>query len=129
MKSLAVPSLLTLVSCAATVAEFAVDEYDRVPANECDRAKYRIYREARRNDTADRYMLDDDGTFFRWIKGIACTITYGVEDFKVSKHPNDAAVVYYKKGGDLYMINLDTERRAGESARRPPGTPAGPCRT
>ncbi len=127
MKVLAVLSLLTLVSCSsvkhqstpATVAEvapaaeteFAPDEYDRVPANECDRARYRTCREARRNDVADRYMLGNDGTLFRRINGAVCAVTSGVEDFKISQHPNDVAVVYFKKTNHLFLLNMDRERR------------------
>ncbi len=132
MKVLAVLSLLTLVSCSsvkhqstpATVAEVAptaasefaadeaaADEYDRVPANECDRSKYRSCREARRNDVADRYMLGNDGTLFRRINGATCSITSGVQDFKISQHPNDVAVIYFKKNNDLHLLNMDRERR------------------
>ena len=127
MKVLAVLSLLTIVSCSsvkhqttpatvaevtpAPAAELAADEYDRVPANECDRARYRICREARRNDVADRYMLGNDGTLFRRINGAVCSVTSGVEDFKVSQHPNDVAVLYFKKKNHLHLLNMDRERR------------------
>lgn len=112
--------LLSAVSCSTThqqpvqlaETEVAYDEaYNRLPASECDSSKYKECKEARKNDTADRYMLGHDGTLYRRINKATCSVTSGVQDFKISMHPNDVAVIYYRKNGDLYLVNKDTERR------------------
>jgi len=115
-------TLLSLASCASKnieqqpVAEVApveaADEvYNRVPAADCDSSKYKECREARKNDIADRYMLAHNGTLFRRINKASCAITENVQSFKISQHPNDIAVIYYKKGNNLYLVNLDREYR------------------
>jgi hypothetical protein len=112
--------LLSFVSCSTThkpvevaqipAVEVAPDEaFNRLPAAECDNSKYKSCKQARKNDTADRYMLAHNGTLFRRINSAVCAITDGVEDFKISQHPNDNAVIYYRKNGDLYMVNKDLE--------------------
>ena len=62
-------------------------------------------KKARSNDLASEYILDDRGNFFRKVRGNKCQITNRVESFKVSQHPNDAAVAYFKKDGDLYVLH------------------------
>lgn len=118
---LGVATLMTLVSCASqqpasqpahiVEVETADELYGRIPAADCDKAKYKVCKEARKNDIADRYMLGHDGTFYRRINKATCAITQGVQDFKISQHPKDLAVVYYKKNNALHMINQDKERR------------------
>ena len=110
--------LLTAVSCSWThkpttiaVVEQPDEAYNRLPAADCDNSKYKECKEARKSDTADRYMLGHDGTLYRRINGANCAVTSGVKDFKISQHPNDVAVIYYRKNGDLYMVNKDKERR------------------
>ncbi len=34
-----------------------------------------------------------------------CTVTTRVQSFKVSGHPNDAAIAYYKRDGDLFVAH------------------------
>lgn len=71
---------------------------------------------ARRNsgmEVADSYTLMPDGDFFRDVNGIKCQITSKVDDFKVSGHPNDAAVAYFVKGGDLWVVNPSAEPAVG----------------
>jgi hypothetical protein len=118
---LALFTLTTLVSCATqnqpaqvqvVEAVEAVDEtFGRLPSSECDSSKYKTCKEARKNDIADRYMLDKNGNLYRRINKATCSITGDVQDFKISMHPKDLAVVYYKKNDNLYMINLDKEYR------------------
>jgi hypothetical protein len=62
-------------------------------------------KQARANDVASKYTLKKNGDFFRTIRGNECQITSGVENFKVSQHPKDVAVAYYKKAGDLYVLH------------------------
>ncbi|MEW6056826.1 MAG: hypothetical protein AB1540_09440 [Bdellovibrionota bacterium] len=62
-------------------------------------------KRARSNDVADRYILERDGDFFREVRGKPCQITNNVDDFKVSQHRNDAAMVYFIKDGDLYVLH------------------------
>lgn len=70
-------------------------------------------RKARNNDRAERYILDENGNFYRTVKvtrqgkekEIKCSITNRVEDFKVSQHPNDEAVVYFIRESDLYVLH------------------------
>ena len=68
-------------------------------------------KEARANDEVSKYGLSDSGEFYRIMRGgtkdIKCAVTGGVEDFKISGHPEDAALVYFVKknssgGADLY---------------------------
>lgn len=64
-----------------------------------------IVKNARKNDVATQYILDSSGNFFRIVNGNKCQITNRVEDFKVSSHPNDAAMVYFIKNSDLYVLH------------------------
>ena len=120
MKSiLGLAVLLTAVSCstssnqpAAPEVVWAQDEaYNRLPAADCDSSRYKECKEARKNDTADRYMLGHDGTLYRRINQVTCAVTSGVQSFKISQHPKDVAVIYYKKNNDLYLVNKDKEVR------------------
>lgn len=81
-RSVALFALVTLVSSAA----FGATE-----------------KNARQGDVASKYVLDD-GRLYRVVNGNNCDITTGVEDFKVSQHPNDKAMIYFKKAGDLYAL-------------------------
>ncbi len=72
-----------------------------------------VVKEARQNDVASKYILDDAGNFFRIVRGNKCQITNAVEDFKISQHPGDVAMVYFKRQGDLYLLkNHDGDRLA-----------------
>lgn len=62
-------------------------------------------KQARNNDVASKYVLESDGDFFRYVNGNKCQITNDVQSFKVSQHPRDAAMVYFEKGNDLYVLN------------------------
>lgn len=61
-------------------------------------------KKARANDVATQYILTDDATLYRIVKGKRCAVTTDVESFKVSEHPNDLAMIYFKKNGDLYVL-------------------------
>lgn len=79
---------LTLVALFASVAALA-DET----------------KQARSNDYAISYTLTDSGRLYRTMpNGNQCDITTNVSDFKVSQHPKDAAVIYFKKEGNLYYL-------------------------
>ncbi|NRA47282.1 MAG: hypothetical protein HRU09_20220 [Oligoflexales bacterium] len=80
-------SIMTAVSVLASQAAFAETS-----------------KKARKNDVAESYLLSDSGDLFRMVKGNKCQITNNVESFKVSQHPNDLAMIYFKKAGDLYML-------------------------
>ncbi len=56
-------------------------------------------KHARSNDLAETYTLSDDGTLSRAIRNsnLKCTITTNVDEFKVSMHKNDAAMIYFVK--------------------------------
>lgn len=115
-------TLMALTSCAsknthhqAVVEEVSMvsdEEFGRLPASECDESKYKECKEARKNDIADRYMLAHNGTLYRRINNATCSITDEVKDFKISRHPNDVAVIYYIKNNDLYLVNKDKEYRS-----------------
>jgi hypothetical protein len=62
-------------------------------------------KQARANDVADQYMLEEDGTLYRMVGRNKCAITTKVSSFKVSSHPKDAAMIYFEKEGDLYVLN------------------------
>jgi hypothetical protein len=70
-----------------------------------------VTKKARPNDTASAYVLADNSTLYRVIRGNRCAVTSNVESFKVSQHPNDAAMVYFKKNGDLYVLNASPATR------------------
>ncbi len=61
-------------------------------------------KNARKNDIASSYELTN-GNFYRYVKGNKCQITNNVTSFKVSQHPNDAAVAYFVRDGDLYVLH------------------------
>lgn len=61
-------------------------------------------KSARSNDVATKYILEDDGDFFRLVKGKKCQITSDVDSFKISAHKNDVAMLYFKKNGDLHIL-------------------------
>lgn len=63
-----------------------------------------IVKKARANDVADTYVLTDEGTLYRTVNGRRCDVTTNVDNFKISQHPNDRAMVYFKKNGDLYVL-------------------------
>jgi len=114
-------ALGSLVSCShqpvhtTEVAEIDDAAYGRLPSSECYEfgKTYKECKQARKNDTADKYLLDHEGNLFRKVPKVKtpCQITSDVSDFKISQHPNDVAVLYYKKGNDLYIFNKDKEYR------------------
>lgn len=79
----------------------------------------REVKRARANDVASEYILENDGDFYRLVDGQRCQITDRVESFKVSEHPHDAAVAYFVRGGDLYVLHnaVDTGRCPRTSRR------------
>lgn len=128
VQALSVLVLGSLVSCSSherTTKHLEISSHeawevlsdaDREPAaDNCKKpARDKSCKMARQNDAAQEYMLGHDGTFRRRINGVECAITSKVQDFKISQHPTDAAVVYYRKNNNLYMINQDREfRQAG----------------
>ena len=60
---------------------------------------------ARESDLATKYTLKANGDLFRTIRGNECQVTNNVESLKISQHPNDAAVAYFQKDGDLYALH------------------------
>lgn len=69
-----------------------------------------VCKEARPNDRAEAYLLLRNKDFFRVFTAergriVKCQITNAVEDFKVSSHSDDAAMIYYRRDGDLYVLN------------------------
>jgi hypothetical protein len=63
-------------------------------------------KQARDGDIASSYTLNKDGSFFRTtLAGTKCEVTNNITDFKVSQHPNDLAMAYFVKDGDLYVLN------------------------
>lgn len=75
-------------------------------------AAIKEWKYARANDIASKYELETDGDFYRIVDGKRCQITNNVQDFKISSHPNDAAVAYYIQSGDLYYLkNSDSTSR------------------
>ncbi len=63
-------------------------------------------KNARSNDVAYKYELESDGDLFRYIRGSnqRCQVTNNVSSYKISRHKNDAAVIYYVRYGDLYYL-------------------------
>ncbi len=62
-------------------------------------------KNARKGDIAKKYVLKDNGNFFRILHtNRKCQITSNVKSFKVSSHPADAAMVYFVRRGDLYIL-------------------------
>lgn len=61
----------------------------------------------RANESVDQYLLTRSGNLYATLKrgGALCQITSGVDDFKISQHPKDAAVIYFTKGNDLYVLH------------------------
>lgn len=80
--------LLVLLVAIASVNAFAGD----------------IVKKARKNDVASEYILKDNGDLFRTVGGNKCQVTSGVVDMKISAHPNDTAMMYFIKDGNLYIL-------------------------
>lgn len=64
-------------------------------------------------EIADSYTLMPNGDFFREVNGLKCQVTNKVEDFKISSHPRDAALAYFVKGSDLWVVNTSAEPAEG----------------
>lgn len=109
--------ILALVGCATQtqVADTSFVNIEREPASDCANGKAWKCKEARRNDLANQYMLDDAGNFYRYFSDgkQLCQITNDVKDFKISQHPNDAAVAYYESKNSLWVINNQDTTRNG----------------
>ncbi len=99
MKLLSVLLLTAIVSGNA----FAADCATRAPRG----SEWKECKNARSNASVDQYLLTTDGDLYAYITKIdtLCQVTSGVSDFKNSLHPKDAAVMYYVRGGDLYVAN------------------------
>ena len=71
-------------------------------------------KQARSNDIASSYELEHDGDLFRIMKDkkkTRCQITTNVSEIKISQHPKDVGMLYFKKNGNLYILrDQDTER-------------------
>lgn len=67
-------------------------------------------------EIATAYTLLEDGTFFRIINGIRCTVTTRVQDFKISEHLNDTGLVYFIKAsqGQDSMWQVQQSAEPGE---------------
>jgi hypothetical protein len=52
-------------------------------------------------------MLTTDGDLFAYIKknDLLCAVTNNVADMKTSRHPKDAAVLYFVRNSDLYVAH------------------------
>lgn len=64
-------------------------------------------------EIADSYTLMPNGDFFREVNGLKCQVTNKVQDFKISSHPRDAALAYFIKGADLWVVNTSAEPAEG----------------
>jgi hypothetical protein len=66
-------------------------------------------KEARSNDVAASYILEDNGDLFRIMRanGAKCQITNDVTSFKISQHPTDRAMIYLERRGDLMILGKD----------------------
>ncbi len=64
-----------------------------------------ITKKARSGDVASEYTLEEDGDLFRQIGKHRCQITTNVQEFKISKHPGNTAMIYFVKNDDLYVLH------------------------
>ena len=64
-------------------------------------------KRARANTEIDQFLLTNTGDLYGYINKIhqPCQITNNVNDFKSSQHPDDAAVLYFERSDDLYVLN------------------------
>jgi hypothetical protein len=95
---------------------YYADEFaDRAPAADCALAgDWKECKNARRNDFATQYLLDRKGNFFRLVNGQKCQVTANVVDFKISQHPSDLAVVYYKTAkNELFVVHNQSTTYSG----------------
>lgn len=82
-------------------------------------AKDDIVKRARNNDVASEYILKANGDLFRIVSGNKCQVTNGVEDMKISAHPNDTAMMYFIKEGDLYILkNAETHGQCPKADKK-----------
>ena len=87
--------LVTGLLSLTTVSAFSMDAVK--PASKA----------ARSNDVASKYVLSASGKFSRIMKksGLKCDITTNVSEFSVSGHKADLAMAYFKKEGNLHVLN------------------------
>ena len=94
---------LLILSSVLSINAFAGDCATKAPRG----SEWKDCKAARPNASVDQYLLTTDGDLYAYINKIdrLCQVTEGVSDFKTSRHPKDAAVIYYARGGDLYVAN------------------------
>jgi hypothetical protein len=70
----------------------------------------------RKSETVKQYLLTKSGDLYATLKrgNALCQITSDVDDFKVSQHPNDAAMIYYTRDNDLYVLNKQAVNADGD---------------
>lgn len=63
----------------------------------------------RADETVEQYLLTKNGNLFALLKrgGALCQVTSDVDNFKISQHPKDAAVLYFDRNDDLYVLNKE----------------------
>ncbi|MEK6773151.1 MAG: hypothetical protein AABY64_04355 [Bdellovibrionota bacterium] len=90
----------------ATPSAYEKSETWRAPAAECMlKGDYKECKNARTNDWADQYLLDNKGNLFRAVGGQKCQVTDKVSSFKISQHRSDSAVIYYEREDALYVVH------------------------
>jgi len=105
MKKLALVLSLGLFAATQT---FAADCATRAPKG----SRWAECTNARSNATVDQFMLTTDGDLYAYMKknDLLCSVTNNVADMKTSRHPKDAAVLYFVRNGDLYVANQVSNR-------------------
>lgn len=62
-------------------------------------------KQARDNDVASEYTLKANGDLFRTVRGTQCQVTNNVDSLKISQHKDDAAMIYFEREDDLYVLH------------------------
>lgn len=108
-----------LLISALLVSTFALAGKNDTKQCPNDGKDYQECKLARKSDKgASKYLLTEAGQLSRITddNGVKCALDQDVIDFKVSQHPNDAAVLYYVKkssSGEKLMIVNNTDGDAG----------------
>ncbi|WP_372370951.1 hypothetical protein [Candidatus Uabimicrobium sp. HlEnr_7] len=67
-------------------------------------------KKSRKGDNASEYILKANGDLFRIVDGQKLQVTTRVADFKISHHPQDAAMIYFIRDNNLYILKRSDKK-------------------
>jgi hypothetical protein len=95
--------LFVLLAFFASDSSFAAKCATKAPSH----ARWKECTNARPNAKVDQFLLTENGDLYAYLakSDLLCSVTNNVTDMKVSRHPRDAAVLYFERQGNLYVAH------------------------